>query len=115
MDYLGDTPQLKIIDFFLDNNSDYSKKEILENVGISKTTLYKVWPKLEKLDIVTRSRKFGNTTLFSLNKQNLVVKQLMSIDSALSRQAMEKYANPKQEISSRKLKHSLSKVASRLS
>ena len=48
--YLGDTPQLRIIDFFLDNRSDYSKKEILENTGMSKTTLYKVWPDMEQTE-----------------------------------------------------------------
>ena len=38
---MGDTPKLRIIDFFLDNKeSDYSKKEIIEYTGISKTTFY---------------------------------------------------------------------------
>ncbi len=98
-EYLGNTPQLKIIDFFLDNGNDYSKKEILENAGISKTTLYKVWSKLEDFEIVVPKRKYGNTTLFELNKKNILVKQIMSMDSALSMQAMtkaEKIAKQKQ-------------------
>lgn len=86
--YLGDTPQLRIIDFFLDNRSDYSKKEILESTGMSKTTLYKVWPDLEQLEVVIPGRKFGNTTLFKLNRDNIVVKQVISLDSALSKMAM---------------------------
>jgi len=88
--YLGDTPNLRIIDFFLDNRSDYSKKEILEGTGISKTTLYKVWPELERLEIVTPKRKYGNTTLYALNKDNVFVKQIIYMDNALSKKAIQK-------------------------
>lgn len=93
--YLGDSAQLRIIDFFLDSVSDYSKKEIVENVGISKTTFYKVWPMLEKFEIFTPTRKFGNVQLYSLNKKSIIVKQFLSLDSALSRQAMSKMASSK--------------------
>jgi len=90
MRYLGDTPNLRIIDFFLDNKSDYSKKEILEGAGMSKTTLYKVWPDLEQLQIIIPKRKYGNTTLYALNRDNIFVKQVMSMDLALSKKAMQK-------------------------
>lgn len=93
--YLGDSAQLRIIDFFLDNGSDYSKKEIIENVGISKTTFYKVWPVLEKFEIFVPTRKFGNVQLYSLNKKSIIVKQFLSLDSALSKQAMLKMASSK--------------------
>lgn len=93
--YLGDSAQLRIIDFFLDSVSDYSKKEIVENVGISKTTFYKVWPMLEKFEIFISTRKFGNVQLYSLNKKSIIVKQFLSLDSALSRQAMSKMASSK--------------------
>lgn len=90
MQYLGDTPNLRIIDFFLDNRSDYSKKEILEGTGMSKTTLYKIWPNLEQLQVIIPKRKYGNTTLYALNRDNIFVKQIMSMDSALSKKTMQK-------------------------
>ena len=93
--YLGDSPQLRIIDFFLDNPSDYSKKEIIESIGISKTTFYKVWPVLERFEIFVPTRKYGNTRLYSLNKQSLIVKQFVSLDSALSKKAMTKFTDKK--------------------
>lgn len=93
--YLGDSAQLRIIDFFLDSVSDYSKKEIVENVGISKTTFYKVWPMLERFEIFIPTRKFGNVQLYSLNKKSIIVKQFLSLDSVLSRQAMSKMASSK--------------------
>lgn len=93
--YLGDSPQLRIIDFFLDNLSDYSKKEIIESIGISKTTFYKVWPVLEKFEIFVPTIKYGNTQLYSLNKQSLIVKQFVSLDSALSKKAMATFTDKK--------------------
>ena len=90
MQYLGDTPNLRIIDFFLDNKSDYSKKEILEGTGMSKTTLYKIWPNLEQLQVIIPKRKYGNTTLYALNRDNIFVKQIMSMDSALSKKTIQK-------------------------
>ena len=96
--YLGDSPQIRIIDFFLDNRSDYSKKEIIETIGISKTTFYKVWPLLEKFEIFVPTRKYGNAQLYSLNKQSLIVKQFMSLDSALSKKVMTKNTGKKSKL-----------------
>lgn len=99
--YLGDSPQLRIIDFFLDNQGDYSKKEIIENVGISKTTFYKIWPILEKFEIFVPTRKFGNVQLYSINKKSTIVKQFVSLDSALGKQALLKITTNKKTILAR--------------
>jgi len=88
--YLGDTPQLRIIDFFLENRSDYSKKEIIENIGISKTTFYKVWDELMKFDIVKETRRYGKAQLYTLNEKSPLIKKLMSLDAELGKQAMNK-------------------------
>lgn len=90
MQYLGDTPQLRIIDFFLENRSDYSKKEIIENIGISKTTFYKVWDGLMQFDIVKETRRYGKAQLYTLNEKNPSIKKLMSLDTELGKQAMHK-------------------------
>lgn len=99
--YLGDSPQLRIIDFFLDNQGDYSKKEIIENVGISKTTFYKIWPVLEKFEIFIPTRKFGNVQLYSINKKSNIVKQFVSLDSALAKQALLKTTQNKKAVLAR--------------
>lgn len=87
--YLGDTPKLKIIDFFLQNRSDYSKKEIIENIGISKTTFYKVWDELVQFGIVFKTRRFGKAQLYTLNENDPVIKKFMALDSELAKQAMQ--------------------------
>ena len=88
--YLGDTPKLRIIDFFLENRSDYSKKEIIENIGISKTTFYKVWDELMKFDIVKETRRYGKAQLYKLNESNPIIKKFMALDAELGKQAMNK-------------------------
>lgn len=87
--YMGDTPKLRIIDFFLENRSDYSKKEIIEGIGISKTTFYKVWDELIKFRIVLQTRRFGKAVLYTLNESNPVIKKFMSLDAELGKQAMQ--------------------------
>jgi ACT domain-containing protein len=91
--YLGDTPKLRIIDFFLENRSDYSKKEIIEGIGISKTTFYKVWDELEQFDIVLKTRRFGKAQLYTLSENNPVIKKFMALDAELGKQAMQQAIN----------------------
>jgi hypothetical protein len=90
MQYLGDTPKLRIIDFFLENRSDYSKKEIIEGTGISKTTFYKVWDELVQFEIMKETRKYGMAQLYTLNESSPIVKKFMALDAEVSRQAMGK-------------------------
>lgn len=89
--YLGDTPKLRIIDFFLENRSDYSKKEIIEGTGMSKTTFYKVWDELAQFGIVKETRKYGMAQLYALKESSPVVKKFMALDAELGKHAMERH------------------------
>ncbi len=82
--FLGDTPQLRIVDFLLAHyRYDYSKKEIAEGAGIAVSTLYKVWGELEDFGIVTPTRAYGNTQLFRINTENPLIKELAKMDMDL--------------------------------
>lgn len=75
------------MDFLMENNVfDYTKTDIAENSGISRASLYKIWPILEKYKIVQKSRAIGNTVLYKLNKKNSVVQKLIELDLKLSRE-----------------------------
>jgi len=88
--YLGASPILRIIDFFLDNPlSDYSKNEIVKNLGMGRVTFFKFWLELEKSSAVKVTRQVGRATMFQLDRQNEVVKQLIRLDMALARKPME--------------------------
>jgi hypothetical protein len=96
--YLGQSPTLRIIDFFLDNPlSDYSKNEVSKNLAMSRATFFKYWKELEKTDTLTTTRKIGRAKMYKLDRANAIVKQLISLDMAISRKAMEKQAEETRE------------------
>ncbi len=82
---------LRIIDFFLDNPlSDYSKNEIVRNLSMGRVTFFRYWRELEKSGAVNITRHVGRATLYQLDRQNEVVRQLIRLDMALAKQSMEK-------------------------
>jgi DNA-binding transcriptional regulator GbsR (MarR family) len=93
LQFLGENPTLKIIDFFLDNRTDYSKKEIIEATGMSKTTFYKVWKILEKFEVVSPTRRYGRAQLFKINENSDIVKKLMILDFTLIKHTMKKHVD----------------------
>ncbi len=97
--YLGASPTLRIVDFFLDNPlSDYSKNEIVNNLAMSRMTFFKYWRELEKSSAVKPTRQIGRATMYQLDRTNDVVKQLIKLDMTLAsktmRKAVEKYEKP---------------------
>ncbi|MBI2546896.1 MAG: hypothetical protein HYW23_00420 [Candidatus Aenigmarchaeota archaeon] len=88
VEFLGNNPTIRIIDFFLDNRTDYSKNEIVQGTGMSKTTFYKVWSKLERFKVAIPTRRYGKAQLFKINTENELVKKLIAIDFTLGIQAM---------------------------
>ena len=87
LEYFGDTPLLRIIDFLLENRLfDYSKKQIIEGTGLSKVTFYKYWDRLVELGVVKVTRTFGKTKLYKLDESNPVVKKTIEVELALIEQ-----------------------------
>jgi len=87
---VGKTPQLKVIDFLIENRIfDYSKSEISEATGVSRMTLDKIWDELVSNGIIKKTRKIGRATLYKLNTESPVVLGLMELD----RIATKEYAN----------------------
>ncbi|MEM2913646.1 MAG: winged helix-turn-helix domain-containing protein [Candidatus Bathyarchaeia archaeon] len=90
---LGDSPKLRIIDFFLDNPLfDFTKKEVIEALGMSKQTFYKYFADIEKYGIVAVSRKIGRASLYKINLENPMVKMLKEYETQLSLQIAEQEA-----------------------
>lgn len=89
--YLGASPTLRIIDFFLDNPLlDYSKNEIVKDMDMSRATFFKYWKELERSGAVKATRHIGRATMYQLDRRNDVLKQLIKLDMALARKSMEK-------------------------
>jgi len=90
---LGDSPKLRIIDFFLDNPLfDFTKKEVIEALGMSKQTFYKYFPELEEYKIVVVSRKIGRAKLYKINLKHPLVNMLREYETKVSLQIAEQEA-----------------------
>ena len=83
----GYSPKLRIIDFFLDNPLfDFTKKEVIEALGMSKQTFYKYFSDIERYGLVTVSRRIGKARLYKINLANPTVKTLRDYETQLSLQ-----------------------------
>ncbi len=88
---LGDSPKLRITDFFMDNPLfDFTKKEVIGALGMSKQTFYKYFKDLEEYEIVAVSRRIGKAKLYRINVTNPMVKMLTEYETKLSLQMAEK-------------------------
>lgn len=92
--FLGrDNPIIRVIDFLIDNQAfDYSKTEISKEIGISRTTLLKIWKTLEDLGIVVETRRVGRAKMYKLNKKNPIVQKLIELDNVISEYYAKKFA-----------------------
>ena len=87
---LGDTPPVRVLDFLLENRmSDFTKSEIAEGADVSRVTLDKFWPALERACMVIETRRIGNGVLFTLNGTSLLVKKFLELDDLLTKMGTE--------------------------
>jgi len=92
---LGSSPKLRILDYLLDYKlNDFTKKEIVEALGMSKLTFYKYFEDLLDLGLVVPSRKIGRATLYKINLNNPIVKMLVEYETKLSLQIAEQMKKP---------------------
>ncbi len=82
----GKTPVTRVLDFLIDNASfEHTKTEIAREIGISRTTLHKIWKTLEEFEIVVETGRSGKAKKYRLNKKNPIVQKLIELDDAISR------------------------------
>jgi len=86
----GDTPVVKVIDFFLDNREfDYSLTDIAKNADVGWSTLHKFWKDLVSLGLVVKTRRIGRAELYRLNMESPMVNKLVELDFNISKRLLE--------------------------
>lgn len=91
IEYFGDLPRIRIIDFLIDNLMyDYSLVEIAKGAGVAYTTLIDIFPDLIKKEIVKQTRKVGKSKMYQLNKENPAVKVMLAVDMKISELGINK-------------------------
>jgi hypothetical protein len=102
-----DSSIAKLLDFLtLYKDFDYPKTEISKNSGVSWKTLYRLWPLLEKYNLVVKTRQIGRATLYKLNTENPIAQALnklaletaaFGVNEELARQTKEQKTQEKTE------------------
>ena len=82
----GDTPQLRVIDFLIDNHFfDYPITEIARESNVSYNSIKVFFDNFIKSGIVCKTRKIGKSDYFKLNMENSFVKNLIKLDWSLTK------------------------------
>lgn len=85
-DLFGDYPQVRVLDFLVESRSfDYSITDIARMSNVARPTLYELIERLLKIGIIKETRRTGNARMFTLNKENTIVKSLTKFDLELSK------------------------------
>ncbi len=77
-EFFGDTPNIRVLEYLLEGRElDASLSDIAEGAGINRVTLFRLWPRLERLRLVVHTRNIGNAKLYKINMKNSRVKRLV--------------------------------------
>jgi DNA-binding transcriptional ArsR family regulator len=76
----GSSPKTRLLDLFLDNPLfEFTRNEIVEALGMAKSTLYGTLPGLEEAGVIVETRQIGKASLYRLNGESPVVQDLRSM------------------------------------
>jgi len=81
LEVFGNNPIMKVLDFLISFQLfDYPLTEIARNSEVSYSTLQTFWDRLERNNIVIKTRRVGKSDLYKLNTDNPAVQQLIKLD-----------------------------------
>ena len=94
LEYVGDSPRMRILQYLIEGrNFDYTLTDML-HAGVSWGTLNHLIPKLVTLGLIMKTRKIGRATLYKINQQHEVIKQLIILYDQLIIQQLDKIEQP---------------------
>ena len=89
LEHFGDTPQLRVLDFLIDNHFfDYPITEIARESNVSYNSLKAFFHKFIESGIVIKTRKVGKSDYYKMNLENQFVLNLIKLDWALVKNSL---------------------------
>ena len=80
LDIVGDTPTMRILQYLIEGRKfDYTLTDLARNSGVSWATLYTIFPKLSKYNIIKKVREVGRAKLYKINQENEIAKHLIQL------------------------------------
>ncbi len=74
----GNASQIRILNFILTEMSffDYSITDITKKTGLTKPTVYTIFPGFERIGLVKKTRTVGNAIMYQANKESPIYQNL---------------------------------------
>ncbi len=96
LEFLGETPELRALDFFIENDLfDYSMADVSKGIGMARVTIKRVFEDMVGDKLLVPTRKVGKAQLYQLNKESPVVQTLLKLDTDISVQHANQAAGKK--------------------
>jgi predicted transcriptional regulator len=96
LECFGDTPQLRVLDFLIDNQFfDYPITEIARESNVSYNSLKIFLDKFIESGILIKTRKLGKSYYYKLNIENPFIKNLIKLDWMLVKSNLGLSEEPK--------------------
>ncbi len=87
----GDTPQLRVMDFLIDNHFfDYPITEIARESNVSYNSIKVFFEQFIKSEVICKTRRVGKSDYYKLNMENEFVKNLVKLDWMLTKKNLLK-------------------------
>lgn len=84
LEYLGDTPKLRVLDFLIDNHFfDSPLTEIARGSNVSYNSLASFIQSWVEKKIIIKTRKIGKSDYYKLNLNNSFIKNIIKLDWSL--------------------------------
>jgi len=85
LQYFGDTPQLRVLDFLIDNHMfDFPMTEIARGSNVSYNSIKLFFADWVKAGILVKTRKIGKSDYYKLNLEHAFIKNLIKLDWLLA-------------------------------
>ena len=90
VELFGKSPEIRLLDFFMDHPfNDHMQSEIASRTGMNPRTVRRVLLGLVDRNLIFVTRKIAKSTLYKLNSDSLIVKQLKAIERTASELGFE--------------------------
>ena len=95
LEQFGDTPQLRVIDFMVENHFfDFPLTEMARESNVSYNSLKNFIEKFIDSGIFIKTRKIGKSEYYKLNLNNAFVRNLIKLDWILTKSNIFKSETP---------------------
>ncbi len=82
----GDSPRMKVIDYFMTfPKNEFAVPEIVEAIGMSRTTAFKEILKLQKNEMIVQTKKIGKSPVYKINIKSPFIYSMQKLVSHRSK------------------------------